>query len=238
MTTLRGSTAGAFTSNARTLTLPGGTVAGDIAVVFGYDGYVSPVLSTITGWNTVKFATGAGDGLIAWKVLTSADITAGSVTVTWSNSYAGYAALSTVLASSGANVTVSSISAFNGDTGTGRTISVNVRNTDTALYLAFKRKDGTSPTVSLSRGTSVDASAVTNAGGAYSTEAISSTGSVDVTSIVPSGGNVDGLVAVVVSDSSAPGGVPDPVAVGSGGARTGFLYKGRRTAADDTGSNA
>lgn len=240
MTTLRGSTAGAFTSNARTLTLPGGSAAGDVAVVFGYDGFTGPVFSNITGWTYTVFATAQGDVVFGFKTLTAADITAGSVTITWSSSYGGYAALSVMLASSGVQYIRSDISTASGNTGTGRTIPVPVRNGDVALYWAFKRKDGTSPAVSLSRGTSVDISAVTNVGGAYSTEAITSDAFLSLASTVPSAGQADGVIAIVVSDTASTTGVPDDANIYTGSIDPtrdpAWLYKGRATAAADTGS--
>ena len=234
MTTLRGATAGAFTSNARTLTLPAGTVAGDIAVLFAFDGWNTPVISTITGWTSVTWDTGAGVGLRAYKTLTSADITAGSVTVTWNSSYGGYAALATVSATVGMQVMAYSLSTSNGDTGTGRTLANLVgQNGDTALWWAFKRKDGSTPAVSLSRGTPVDTSSVANVAGAFSTEALTTQALVDASSTVTSGGQVDGLIGVIVSDSPLPGAVDTDLEFAATPTSTALLYKGRSTATDD-----
>lgn len=240
MATLRGSTAGAFTSNARTLTLPGGSVAGDWAVVFGYDGFVSPTLSNITGWTSNTMVTGFGDAIVGYKILTAGDITAGSVTITWNNSYGGYAALSTVAAT---YITVQrSASASNGDTGTGRSHNVLLSNGDIGLYWCFERNDGSTPSPSIDRGTSVDASGVTNVGGAYRTESYSSS-----TAVLPvsstnstSGGNVDGFVAVYLSDNPLPGETLSDANLKFDGTplQAAWLYKGRATAVNDSGSGA
>lgn len=239
MPTLRGSTAGAFTSNARTLTLPTGTVAGDYATVYGYDGFTAPTLSGITGWTSRILATTFGDVIYGFKKLTSGDITTGSVTITWNGSYGGYAAITTALCTELPRFS-SNASASNGDTDVGRTISLLPSSGDIAGYFGFKRKDGFTPTVSIDRGTSIDASAVANVGGAYRTETHAATSVVTVTSTLSNAGNVDGLFAVVFSDSALSAAtVNDANTVESTTPITAsWIYKGRTTATQDTGSVA
>jgi len=71
-----------------TYTLPGTAVAGDTVFVFIAGGY-GP--STPSGWILVESSGGTMAGLVAYKILTSGDITTGSVSASTGGAYASVA---------------------------------------------------------------------------------------------------------------------------------------------------
>jgi hypothetical protein len=79
--TVRGTGMQASTAASFTVSWPSGTVAGDLALIFvGGDWNIA---STPTGWNLVDSQSGSEwNGSVIGKVLTSTDISTGSVTVT------------------------------------------------------------------------------------------------------------------------------------------------------------
>jgi hypothetical protein len=92
---IRASQIQSFNASSVTITWPAGTVAGDVVIIFVSDGYA---ISTPIGWAILN-NTGSNDyanGLTAAKVMTAADITSGSVTVTLYGSYNGVAAAVTI----------------------------------------------------------------------------------------------------------------------------------------------
>ena len=92
--TVRGSGAQTFNSNTTTITLPAGTVAGDLAVVFVGHAYGA---NNPSGWTQLDNQQGSNtNGATFAKVLTSGDITTGSVTVTFAGSYYGSIAIITL----------------------------------------------------------------------------------------------------------------------------------------------
>lgn len=98
-TAIQASSAGSFT-----VTWPIGTVAGDLAIIFAGGGFAP---STPTGWTQIDALTGSNwNGAIYGKVMTAADIAAGSVTVTFGGSFDAVLA---ILTTKGIPVGVSAI---------------------------------------------------------------------------------------------------------------------------------
>lgn len=85
------------------VTWPAGTVAGDLAIICGHHGYN---VNVPAGWTELNRTTYGGNhnGAVFYKVLDAADITAGSVTVTFGNSWWGGCTISTF--ENGANILV------------------------------------------------------------------------------------------------------------------------------------
>lgn len=93
--TVRNSTCTSLASVSSTsVAWPSGTVAGDVVVIFAAHGWA---VNTPSGWTTIDSKPGTNwNGGVVAKVMTSADITAGSVTLTFSGSYNGVVAAVTI----------------------------------------------------------------------------------------------------------------------------------------------
>lgn len=84
-----------FNSNTATIALPAGTIAGDVVFLFASSGWN---VGNVAGWTVFDNQTGSNtNGAILAKVMTAADITAGSVTVAFGGSYYGIIALVTII---------------------------------------------------------------------------------------------------------------------------------------------
>lgn len=84
-----------FNASSVTVTWPAGTVAGDVVIIFVSDGYA---INNPAGW-VILNNTGPNDwanGLTAAKIMTAADITAGSKTISLIGAYNGVAAAVTI----------------------------------------------------------------------------------------------------------------------------------------------
>ncbi len=92
---IRGTGIQASSASSYTVAWPSGTLAGDFAVLLV--GHAYPVSATPTGWTANNGPLGGSYfiGSVYSKTLTSADITAGSVTVTMTGTYDGCLAIVT-----------------------------------------------------------------------------------------------------------------------------------------------
>jgi hypothetical protein len=145
-------------ANNVTVPWPAGTVAGDLAVIGLSNGYQTNVPA---GWTQVQRDNqGNWNGAVICKVLDAADITAGSVNVTFSNSYAGCAVIATY--QNGAQLSVG-VPNFNTSTGGVASFPLTYSALDPNLYFIFGscRANGA---VTFAVGTSVAAG--NSAGGA------------------------------------------------------------------------
>lgn len=124
-----------------TLALPAGTQAGDLAVVFAgaFDNLFS--LST-SGWTTLNNVGGAYVAATTYsKVLTSSDISAGSITLSIASYDEGVFAVATMVGSTG-GIRETDVQRFGGGFSspvTGPTTSGAVANTDAGLYFTWNR---------------------------------------------------------------------------------------------------
>lgn len=104
--TLRATTIIGFNNSTVTAPFPAGTIAGDVVIILTSSGWN---VNTPTGWTAEDVSTGSNtNGACFAKVMTSADITTGSVTVTYGGSYWGVITLSTIV-----GTTMSGIRGFN-----------------------------------------------------------------------------------------------------------------------------
>lgn len=82
---IRGSNIITGTGSSLTVALPSGSAVGDLAILFSNSGWIPFVPS---GWTTLASASSSQWSQIqAYKVLTSGDISTGSVTVSFSNAF-------------------------------------------------------------------------------------------------------------------------------------------------------
>lgn len=156
--TIRESTAQTpATAASITIPWPTGTIAGDLAVLFVAAGYGPSAVPT--GWTSLYEQTTATNinGLVAWKTLTSGDITAGSVTVNLLGSSPAGAQIITL-------VRAPAVLECDGD----QQVSVLTDSISTsgavpagalALYFGAGRADGLSPHVTVNRGTLLNSEA-------------------------------------------------------------------------------
>lgn len=156
--TLRSSSI-AYVSNASSgsVTLPVGVAAGDTCFLFVEHGYSA---NTPTGWSIVDRLTGTNiNGAIFSKELTSTDITAGSVTVSFAGVYYGIIAAAAFVGP----VVVRTVKSARNSTGaTSRSLSTTSVPAvdDYALYFGSGRFNGT---ITSSAGTSLQTSSNANA---------------------------------------------------------------------------
>jgi len=92
--TVRASNSQSSSNNTYTVTWPTGTIAGDLVVIICGHGWnaVRP-----TGWSELNNDTGSNwNGAVFAKEMTAADITAGSVTITFGGSFNGFLSAVTI----------------------------------------------------------------------------------------------------------------------------------------------
>lgn len=84
---IRSSASGSANATSANIALPVGATAGDLCVLFIGCGYALSSVSSAS-WNILDNKQGANwNGAIVWAILTAADVTAGTVTVTMQGSY-------------------------------------------------------------------------------------------------------------------------------------------------------
>jgi hypothetical protein len=148
---LRASSFAAGTGSSITISLPAGSAAGDLALLFSSQGYSQTVPS---GWTSiVSRFTGIYTGFAASKVLTSGDITAGSVTVAAAGSFDGFLGMVTFVGGAGGVREFALANLGAGPSGAyGCFTSSAVINTDIALYWNGDRNSGTVPAITPASG--------------------------------------------------------------------------------------
>lgn len=145
--TLRGSVIGSkLTTSNIVLALPAGTQAGDLAVIFAAGSATTPT----SGWTQLYSSTGtAWDSSCRWKVLTSGDISTGTITFSSTFNFDGVGAIVTFIGSTGG---IRETGANNSTVPVTLTTSSAVLNTDAALYFMSLRDTGTTPTITPATG--------------------------------------------------------------------------------------
>ena len=192
-----------------TVNWPSGTAAGDLVVIFGGHGYTVNVPS---GWTTLGQLSGSNfNGAYFSKILSPADITAGSVTVTTGGSYYGVLSAITVV-----NGSYSAIGAHtdirNG--GGSSTVSISTDSSPIAgdMLLAFGSNRGNSADTA-SFGLAQQTVSATEASGVLTGGKVTSAGVQSVTLNYASAGsgNYQALLNLVQPFPATPTG---PVAYG------------------------
>ena len=148
------------TATSLNISLPAGSAAGDLALIFS-GGYQCNVPA---GWTTLfNYAPGIWNSMGCWKVLSSGDISAGFITVTQSFSIDMVVAIA-VFVSSGGGVREDQSSQQTGPATYPLTTSGAVLNTDTAIYWCSERTGTTTITPSSGSATSLQTASTTGVG--------------------------------------------------------------------------
>jgi hypothetical protein len=161
------------------ITFPAGTQAGDMCILFAGHGWIVNLPSGYTSHNNL---TGTNtNGRTMYKTLTAADISTGSVTVTFSNTY--YGAVWMVVMQGAYTVVTSAGTDFvrhsTGSTTRNQTSTSSANINDTALY--FMQCRLSSRIASCNRGTFRDSSSAGNDTNAGYAETIASAGTISLT---------------------------------------------------------
>lgn len=137
--TLRGTNMVAQSASSLTITFPAGTAAGDLAILFAESGF--SISATPTGWTANDTHNGALNisGETFSKVLTSTDITNGSVTVSFGGTFDCSAALAVFSGSTGGIRETDAAQSSTGATSASVTTSADVLSTDYAVYFGSNR---------------------------------------------------------------------------------------------------
>lgn len=122
--TVRGYSSQTSSASSYTVTFPSGSASGDLAIIMGTHGYV---YNTPSGWSVLDTTGSAGfiNGQIFFKTLTSADITAGSVTVTSTGVYDGSLIIITFIGATVGPTPVLGSSIRNTSGGSSQTLTLN-----------------------------------------------------------------------------------------------------------------
>src|SRR5690348_8305998 len=99
MPTIRGSNIQSSSASSYTVSFPAGTLAGDLAVLFAGHAWT---VNTPSGWTAQNALPAANfGGAVFSRVLTSGDISTGSVTVTTTGTFNGVLAIVTFVGNPG-----------------------------------------------------------------------------------------------------------------------------------------
>lgn len=194
--TIRGTGIQASSATSYTVNWPTGTVSGDFAVIMCGHGWSA---STPSGWTSNDNQAGSGwNGAVFSKTLTSGDISAGHVTVSFAGSFDGVIAIITFVGgTAGIRETDFNRNASGGGTVSGPATSSSVVTTDMCLYFGSARS---AATCTVNRGTNQQqANDGSSGSGCLYTEVPASNGSITPTftySVSPSGNNYQGTVVV------------------------------------------
>lgn len=177
-----------------TLTLPPGTVAGDMVIITASHGYP---LVPLYGWTLLQQDTGTWwSGSVSYKVMTADDIAAGSVTINFENSFRGCASL--VAYQNGASLVVDLVGrkTTTGASGTVASYSIPFDAKTAKTYVVFGGARANA-TVSFALATSVASGNASEASGALGLYDPGADGA--VTEIISYSASGNGNYAVVVS---------------------------------------
>lgn len=238
MVTLRGAVGQSFTATSNTINLPGGSAAGDWAALFvsSASTLTSDPLTTIKNWIApIQSRTSTGVAAVYFKQLTAADITAGSVTVTYAGSAAGFTAIAVAQSNGSGFLRIVDNDGYDTTFTTGRTDVFDVKNGEVGIYVGIKRKSGSTPSVSFNVGTLDNANAVSGSAGAVAHTSYGSDQTITLTSTWDSAGQYEVLYVFLFTDTGRASGPPSDAATyfAFDYTDTFLLYKGRATAVDD-----
>jgi hypothetical protein len=158
------------------IAFPSGTAVGDRAVLFAAHGFA--ISATPTGWAQLDLASGSNfNGAVYTKLIDSADLTAGSVTVSFGGTYYGELALAVMAGGTAGVRETKTVRSSTGASPNSLTTVSSAAATDTALYFGSIRT--TNSTTTVNRGTSLQSRAAdTEASAALYSEDLSSSGTV------------------------------------------------------------
>jgi hypothetical protein len=206
---LRNTSAQVLTGSSVSVSLPSGSVAGDLCIIFA--GCPNGVTTPPAGWTTAA-STGAvtfWNGMTVYKVLTSGDVSSGNVTFGLAGSGVNVFSAATFVGNTGGvrEVDLANSSSSTASSVTGPTTS-SLAATDFALYFGSNRASGLN---TVSRGTKQQQ--VTDSSSAAAclySEAISAAGAISPTFNYPGTyspqGNYEAVAVIIGAPSS---GTPD-----------------------------
>lgn len=147
--TLRGVTEVTKSANSFTLSLPAGSQAGDLAILMCGHGWSA---TNPNGWTVNDNSSGSNwNGAVFSKLLSSGDITAGSITIAFAGSFDGYALLAVFNGPTGGIREVDRFRSGNGAiSDSSVSTSSSVASSDVLLYFSSTRAN---TIASVSRGT-------------------------------------------------------------------------------------
>lgn len=189
---VRGSKITSSSASSYTITWPTGTVAGDTIIVMAGHGYG---INTPAGWTSLDNLAGSNfNGAAFYKVMTSANITTGSVTITTGGAYNGVIAMISIIAP---NVPRNLGSARNGAGSASIVIDSDGTPLTTELLLFFGSNRGNS-TNTVSLGASLQTVSASEASGILTSSSPLTLGGVSATfSYSTAGsGNYQTIIAV------------------------------------------
>jgi hypothetical protein len=197
---IRGSGIQVASASSYTIAWPAGTLAGDLAIIFVSNGY-DPLLPS--GW-TQLYNSGTATtiyGLLAYRVLTSGDITAGSVAVTCVGTYDGVAAIVTFVGSPTIQQCLGDQQEPESFTSDASLTTAATGSGYTALYFGSGRSDGNTPVATVSLGSSLQSANDLNFGACIYSSVLASSATVNPTFSFSAN---SALVDVVVIVETAP----------------------------------
>lgn len=206
LVTIRGSSK-LYVNNASSgvITLPSGSAANDLCFVFAGHGYNANLPS---GWSSLDSQLGANyNGAVFFKKLLSADITTGSVTVTFGGGYYGTIMAVTIVGNSYFPRLIAS--QRNGAGATSRTVTTpsGPASGDRAFYFGSAR---VSTGASAGTGTVLQTDTNSTSCGVLASEAVASSGAVSETFTYGSGSIGDYQAVLIINGTAVvPGSTSD-----------------------------
>lgn len=182
-------------ANSLTFTLPPGSAEGDLCIIFAQHGFAP---TAPTGWGTYFALTGTNiNGSVFFKYLTAADVSTGTVSITFSGTYYGQVAGISFVGCTGG---LRSIKASRNSAGsTSRSLSTG-SNPQTGDYVvSFGSTRHSTATCTTDVGSSLQAQANTNASACLFGGTIGSSGAVTVNFSYSSAGTGDFQSMVVIA---------------------------------------
>jgi hypothetical protein len=182
-------------ANSIAFSFPTGSAEGDFCVIMVEHGFAVTLPS---GWNQRNNATGSNvNGMAFSKILTAADITAGSVTISFSGTYYGAVAGITFVGCTGGLRTYSFQRNSTGATSRSITTDSTPESGDYGVYFGAQRL--TSGTVTIDHGASLQTLSNTNASAALYGGALGASGAITAGFSYASAGTGDYQGVVVVA---------------------------------------
>lgn len=154
------------------INIPAGAQAGDLTFMYAATGWVP---TNPSGW-TVHYNGGSNVGAIWSKTLTAGEISTGSFTVSFSGTHYGVLGIATFI---GGTAGIREVLYSNaGFTNASLTSTTTALSSDAVLYLSYQRVNNT---ITVNRGTLLEAGSTTETCGAMYYEDLTSTGTVTAT---------------------------------------------------------
>jgi hypothetical protein len=181
------------------IALPTGSAAGDLCFLFGGHGFA---VSTPSGWTPLTVSSGSNyNGAVFRRVLSSADITAGSITVSFGGTYYGHVALATMVGNGSWDIFFADSRNSTGATSRSQATPNSINSGSLALWFSGGRAN---ITITCNRGGQLQTDSQLNASATLYSESVGST-AVDTATFTYSSAPTGDYEAVVVIQDIPPG---------------------------------